>query len=116
MSDSHQLAVIRPSRVPWVLFWPAVVVAFPFALVVMTVCLIPLLLRRPKKPEKPNTTPCGSLCAYAVFKDHDSMWHCAAQRGWFCDKARNVFTIKTDPNNCSMFKEKTKKKQEKDDP
>ena len=98
-----QTRLRRPEGIPAILFWPAVIVMFPFALVV-AVGMSLRLLRKPR-PEPPvNSTPCGPLCLHA--QQHHAQWDCKIDMGKRCDLARPTFTVKTDPNNCTMFRRK----------
>ena len=99
----------RKSRMPAPLFWTAVVVAFPVALVVAA-AMVPFLIFR-KPASAPNSTPCGQLCGYARHATSEGSgvrkdWLCAANRGrpWF--DSRPQFATKSDPHNCTMFERK----------
>lgn len=79
---------------------------FPFMLVVGFVYLLGLTARLAWTKPEPliNTTPCGSLCTYGFWAETKNNWHCTVNQGMSCDNSRRDFVLRSNPNNCTMFK------------
>lgn len=88
------------TKIPRVILWPLIVIAFPFVLIT-TIVWLPVLLLKKRDP-LPNKTPCGNMCVHSYWRG--DKWRCAANQGYPTDWARKSFVTKKDPNNCSMFK------------